>query len=1842
MATLFAQQLREIAAKSTNELDLRSRREAHAESLIFERNVAFKQDWETLYQICSEGFQELCLLDKRFQDFERNLFGPSSKDQDREQLNKAQNEALDSVLEQCLQILGSRLTLRPGIKALEWLVRRFRVHVYNSGALLLTVIPFHEVQLLQNVLSIVPTQNLVDQWKFLRPYHQTPSLLPRHTIVYSATTNDVFFSALNRYALDCGQHGTINPVFLRFWSSIVVEAVAARLKQAKIGRKEIQKQRSEDVLFKILPLVDEGLSLQNCPEITIACFTVILAIASTGLLGDAAIDSLMLAIAQTLSYSSTDMTQALLCTSILMTLKEETLVPRRVVNSIAKVDDLVSHLQAVKHQHPLGNLLQGLVQGVLVSVKKKDLDAKLSFLEKLLTEALSLCEDHDQVRVLLGLVSHLQWLHQHGSAASVVSFRGRSVLENLHDSGDYRNVFLQLASTCKERGIELEALLQAAIPDPEKLTPTPELMEVDEGTDGTDTLTDLDSLAARLPSTLESARSFLTPNGAATFNTCFEILKVCHRDEKRQNTFVRVLMRQERDNNHSVYAAFLVRVACGHFTPSLKAFAVSLLVDYVSQSSTVDCQALLIYASVLLADPASVVRRQAANLILAMDKAVTPHNKEYVDDAEYVPFPHNKTRESVPYIESLQLAKILKQVYLPYLEECVADGNQIQAILLQALNGPSDQMHPASKHGNLEIKKSLRHNLFECLTNHAVATPILKVKLQVIRFLEGVGKVGSTTLTEALGPSLWEWISLSLETCTQLAQAEDLQLASIDATMAQIIRARDRDAVTHLVKSVDEEQLQPRVELIRALFERVASTWSSQKPDGQQSIAMVLFNLSCSDNAIFARAARATLKNVTLSNEALQAMLSDSLASVEVEHSGVTPSKKRKLNHGNNDQSQSPAPLSPTNGISRMGLALELVYGSHPESRPELLPSLFDVLALLRRQRATQQSDSPYARGLCLNALLAIVDRAKQSRKMQIDLSSVRADIVIECVRHAESPQVQSDALLLSASLAELAPDRVIHHIMPVFTFMGSSMMSLDDSHSVNVVNQAIDRIIPPLVGKVKQQDEHNLIHSTTGLLSSFVAAFDHIPQHRRVKLYQRLLKRMGAEDFAFALSALLTATKTGVESRQVFIVELMSGFSPLEQLINCSKIFALVADVYSDKPHDADSLLHIDSSSSPTTRLETSMALFLLAGHLLRSKYLRLQLSKLAISSDESRVTVQEQLKQNLQQILVTIRSLKPYGEDLSDAARTCLMALLELLPLSQLITLLPDLFRDIQDGDADLKPEALRILASQMRGKVSSDGRTASAALAYLTDLEEFLKTTKDDKLKAAAVACIDKITEKYGRKDIDASIKIATVLASETCMAANKPVQHLSVLTLSSIYDIVGEAAVPLVLETMSNGLSLIESSFEEGKQDARLHDAAFTLLSTVVSNVPFMISEEHLDRVLTLAAEAVFSDLPHSCIDARKDALSTIARNIDLGTLLTSLSRTWEQIIENDINAVLPTLDMCNEAIVHHSKADVVKAADRIAAFIMQVLDLRRVQLSSRDQESYSEEEVAQVEGTVNDLTLKFIYKLNDSAFRPIFEAWVDWAVKCHDVPANDLFAKAKILRQTSLFTLLTHFFSTLKSIVTSYAAYIVAPANAILQTFAEAANDKSRVPDLSAPDSSLLYTTILSLLISTFQHDVDAFFTSPSHFQPLAINILAQLNLAAHKPFRPLISSHVIPATVALATAVQDTPAHHLAINHALAQLRHSASAQVRLASIRTYIAITEDEEVSDEWVSNVVSGTATTVEGGKAGKATVGGSGETMIYVNEMLEDDDEEVEKEVRRWVRMVRERVGEDVFEF
>lgn len=73
---------------------------------------------------------------------------------------------------------------------------------------------------------------------------------------------------------------------------------------------------------------------------------------------------------------------------------------------------------------------------------------------------------------------------------------------------------------------------------------------------------------------------------------------------------------------------------------------------------------------------------------------------------------------------------------------------------------------------------------------------------------------------------------------------------------------------------------------------------------------------------------------------------------------------------------------------------------------------------------------------------------------MQIERNDVRVDVLVDCIRNSTDPQVQQTALLLVSILASIAPELILHDVMPIFTFMGSSIMKRTDDYSAYVVKE--------------------------------------------------------------------------------------------------------------------------------------------------------------------------------------------------------------------------------------------------------------------------------------------------------------------------------------------------------------------------------------------------------------------------------------------------------------------------------------------------------------------------------------------------------------------------------------------------------------------------------------------------------------------------------------------------------------------------------------------------------------------------------------------------------------------
>ncbi|KAL5215279.1 hypothetical protein ABZP36_004431 [Zizania latifolia] len=81
--------------------------------------------------------------DERFRRYSNTLFSETSLEVNRERLTSKENDKLNKSISSYLRLLASYLQFPVALKTLEYLIRRYLVHVYNLDELLLSALPYH-------------------------------------------------------------------------------------------------------------------------------------------------------------------------------------------------------------------------------------------------------------------------------------------------------------------------------------------------------------------------------------------------------------------------------------------------------------------------------------------------------------------------------------------------------------------------------------------------------------------------------------------------------------------------------------------------------------------------------------------------------------------------------------------------------------------------------------------------------------------------------------------------------------------------------------------------------------------------------------------------------------------------------------------------------------------------------------------------------------------------------------------------------------------------------------------------------------------------------------------------------------------------------------------------------------------------------------------------------------------------------------------------------------------------------------------------------------------------------------------------------------------------------------------------------------------------------------------------------------------------------------------------------------------------------------------------------------------------------------------------------------------
>ncbi|CAM9779225.1 unnamed protein product [Lampetra planeri] len=442
-----------------------------------------------------------------------------------------------------------------------------------------------------------------------------------------------------------------------------------------------------------------------------------------------------------------------------------------------------------------------------------------------------------------------------------------------------------------------------------------------------------------------------------------------------------------------------------------------------------------------------------------------------------------------------------------------------------------------------------------------------------------------------------------------------LVLAKFDSSSCHLFSSDPR-CMELLVRALraPPDPVMGRSALQLAALARITKEFFSALPSAklQQTVLRVLFDLlaDCATPGI-AQAIGSAFKGLVVDAEqvALELVRTKSTAK-----SGTTVAQARRQKE-QQQQLRDGGEDSDSRSWRRSTLILEMLQHKKKLRRPEaLVPPLFGLLERCLEASAEDPEAMEYVKQLVLACLLNACTRFSPNGVPLppglVDEDKFSVELIVRCVRSSRTPQTHHHALLLLGATASIFPEKVLHNIMPIFTFMGASVMRMDDAYSFQVIGKTVETVIPALI-KAGGRTGADVDGAVTQVMRVFVEACPYMPEHRRAPVLVQLARTVGPDRFLWALLLLalelrvtrgadardappggderavapsLAAGDKDVEAeREVeFWVTLCGEFSPAVQLTSLVKVVQYLAALPQEKEDVPD------EQPKPTARAAT------------------------------------------------------------------------------------------------------------------------------------------------------------------------------------------------------------------------------------------------------------------------------------------------------------------------------------------------------------------------------------------------------------------------------------------------------------------------------------------------------------------------------------------------------------------------------------------------------------------------------------------------------------------------------
>ncbi|CAG9784650.1 unnamed protein product [Diatraea saccharalis] len=908
--------------------------------------------------------------------------------------------------------------------------------------------------------------------------------------------------------------------------------------------------------------------------------------------------------------------------------------------------------------------------------------------------------------------------------------------------------------------------------------------------------------------------------------------------------------------------------------------------------------------------------------------------------------------------------------------------------------------------------------------------------------------------------------------------------------------------------------------------------------------------------------------------------------------------------------------------------------------------------------RFEEQSYVEYTKQLILSSLWYYCKRFvndNNKNQMKSLKSNFKVELVVQCIRGTQNPQTQHHALILLSHAAYMLPEQVLHHTMEIFTFMGSSVLRHDDAYSFQIIMKIIETLIPILVKQDKDIQEctekelQQLQNRVVPVLRIFADVVLHVPEHRRLPLYKRLIETLGPSHFLWVFLALLLEThiahfnddkkkdkshnrtladQESPMTRLDFGQNILLEFPPEICLENFIKLMGYMKSLPVQKDEnsmdtdvDPSDIFSVNGHSAVQLRQYKYVVITFMNNCLESSRFVH-------HSSQTSDINLMEgHYKTFIINILTFIQSISKLNDEKNSKYwRVMLHHSYDLLDHTNNLLSAP-MFLSVVRGLLKhtlhaVRRKSMELLNSKIQFSSGIfDDVDKELLFSLLSPLLDIIKTIeiKDDSLTELAAQEIE-----VNQQTALLSLKLLTRMLASENPEPFKPV--LEIVTeytcnpnitgnvMASIVLCLAELCSNLKAHALASLRKFMPALIKVLKKQRQTETPELILLSTVtaiskiVESLPLFLSP-YLQKILyeyaILSAKWQTFDQECSKVSAVVNKLvnikKKIASSVPPRVLIPVANETHQSLLEKEnFEAVGPIMSVLAECFSNMTTADFATLQQDLTTFFLSALELR-TDATDKDVENNV---INNAEDEVVNALVRLVLKLSETSFRPFYFKIYDWAIRTNVDGRKD--------RAITFYRLSSAIADQLKGLFVLFAGHFIKNAAELLDS---CNNSKSEDLFLDSEEKCLeLIKYIIKTLHIVFLYDSQNFLNK-ERFETLMQPVVDQLEntLGGIEALKTRAAELLIPCISQFAIATQDDSLWKLLNYQILLKTRHN-DGDIRLIAVDCLVAMAT--QLGSSWLPLLA---------------------ESVPFLAELLEDGDQKIETSTKDAIRKLEQILGE-----